>query len=331
LGDYTETIYKSTMKFSLIICGYNEEQNLDLCIQSCLDQNYPKEKYEIIYVDNNSADNSLEIAKKYPIKIFTEKKQGPSEARNKGIKESAGEILLFLDADLKIDSNYLLLCETKTFTDSSTGAGIGKVLPLKETWVSNYLGVSLFEGYPRFRNFKYMYGCPSCNLAIRKSVLNKIGSFQETLTSANGVTRFAEDKEICERIRKSNFNILYNPGTFIFHENNYIFKKLLLTWIKGSRGRANMIRLNKKDPFTLLFKFNIPLLYLACIILFLFCIPIIAYSLVVFAIFSIIILATKALVETGLIFQSIFVKPWMDVLSLIIINISVIYFRWKTY
>ncbi|MBS3072878.1 glycosyltransferase family 2 protein, partial [Candidatus Pacearchaeota archaeon] len=112
---------KSKIKFSLIICGYNEEENLDLCIKSCLNLNYDKKSYEIIYVDNNSKDNSIKTAKKYPIKVFLEKKQGASEARNNGIKESTGEILVFFDADTKITPNYLQRLEN-SLKNKSFGA-----------------------------------------------------------------------------------------------------------------------------------------------------------------------------------------------------------------
>lgn len=316
------------MKFSLIICGYNEENNLDRCIQSCLNQNFSKQQYEIIYVDNNSKDKSFEIANKYPIRVFSETNQGPSEARNLGIKESTGEILLFLDADTKVDPNYLFLCENKTFTDSYIGAGIGKIFPFTKTWISDYLGVSLFEGYPRFNRFKYMRGCPSCNLAIRKSVLERVGYFQKNLFSSCGVTRYSEDKEICTRIRQGGFKILYNPETTIFHENSYTFKKLFSIWVKGSRGRSTMIKLGKKDPFSLLLKYNIPVIYVLLIIVFFIYIPAISFSLFLLGLFCVLFLAYKAYAETGLLFQCIFIKPWMDTISLLIINTSVIYFRW---
>ncbi len=316
------------MKFSLIICGYNEEKNIDACIKSCLEQNYPNDEYEIIYVDNNSKDKSLELAKKYPIICLTEIKQGLSEARNCGINNSKGEILVFLDVDLKLDKDYLKNHE-KTFESKIVGAGGGKVLPIIKTWVSNYLGVSLFEGYPRFLKNKYVRTYPGCNLTIRKSVLKKVGLFKEGLITSEGITRFAEDKDICERIREADFKILYNSKAIVYHKNTYNLKQLIKIWFKGAKGRVAMIKLEKKDPFSLLFKYNLPIfsVFLFSFLLFIN----INLSLAIFLLFIVISFSFsfKLFIETGMFFQSFFIKPWMDIFSILIINFGVVYNKIK--
>ena len=317
------------MKFSLIICGYNEEKNLDVCIQSCLAQNYPKGEYEIIYVDNNSKDASIRTAEKYPIKVLFESKQGLSEARNCGIDISIGDILVFLDGDTKLDADYLKYHED-TFANPNVAAGGGKVLPLIKTWVSDYLGVSLFEGYPRFLKKKLVKTYPGCNLTIRRKVLVEVGPFKEGLITQKGITRFAEDKEICERIRMKGYHIMYNPMPVIYHKNTFSFTKLFLVWIKGSKCRINLIRLGKKDLFSRLFNYNLPLLYLALLLISLLLFFPLFVILILLAIISIGALSLKSSLDTGLIFHGIFIKPWMDSLSLLVINVSIIYFRWKT-
>lgn len=316
------------MRFSIIIAGHNEEDNLDLCFSSCLNQNYDKEDFEIIYVDNNSKDNSIKVAGKYPIVISQEKKLGPSEARNKGIKIAKGEILLFLDADTKLTNGYLANLE-KGFDDRNIGAGGGMVLPLKKTWISSYLGVSLFERYPRYRKNKLVRTHPGCNLAIRRSVLDKIGYFREGLTIKKEINRVSEDKEICERVRKAGYKILYNSKAVIYHENMYRFKDLYRMWTKGTKGRANEVRRGAKDPFTVLLRYNIPLTY--SLLLILSALIKKPLSLTLFIIGSLFIagLCTKAFIETGLFFESFITKPFLDVLSLIIINSSVLGYRIK--
>lgn len=316
------------MKFSIIICGYNEAAHLDTCLSACLKQDYPKDEYEVIYVDNNSTDGSLEIARKYPVKTFVETRQGPSEARNRGIKESWGEILLFLDSDATPCSNYLQVCE-KVFNDNSVGAATGKVLPSVKTWVSDYLGVSLLEGYPRFKKRKNMNACPSCNLAVRKSVIGEVGEFLERLSSGNGVTRFSEDKELCGRIRKAGYFIVYEPEMFVLHENIYKFSKLFGVWMKGSLARVGMITLGKRDGLSLFFKYNLPLLYLVLLILAIFLQPIVFYFLLAGGLVVLIVVCLKSAKETGLLYQSLFIKPWMDLLSVIVVNYEILKLRTK--
>jgi len=68
----------------------------------------PWDKYEIICVNNNSADNSCSIISKYPsVKLIQEKTQGAYIARNAGILASHGDFLVFSDADAVTPRNWL--------------------------------------------------------------------------------------------------------------------------------------------------------------------------------------------------------------------------------
>ena len=83
---------------SIVIPTYNEEKYIERCLKSLVNCKY--EDYEIIIVDGNSSDSTLDIVKKYTNKILIEKKrEGIAPARNKGLKIAKGEIVAFLDAD----------------------------------------------------------------------------------------------------------------------------------------------------------------------------------------------------------------------------------------
>ena len=57
-------------KISVIVPNYNDASKLSECIRSLLDLNYPKEKLEIIIVDNGSTDNSIQVIKKFPVRLL---------------------------------------------------------------------------------------------------------------------------------------------------------------------------------------------------------------------------------------------------------------------
>jgi glycosyltransferase involved in cell wall biosynthesis len=82
------------MKVSIIIPCYNEEKTIEKVIKRI-----PKEVFEIIVVDNNSADKTAEIAKKLEVKVVREKKQGYGYALQRGFKEARGDIIVTLDGD----------------------------------------------------------------------------------------------------------------------------------------------------------------------------------------------------------------------------------------
>lgn len=90
------------MKFSIIVPVYNVEKYLSHCLDSVLNQDF--DDYEIIAVDDESPDHSIDILNEYKkktekLKIIRQKNKGLGGARNTGIKEAKGEYLIFLDSD----------------------------------------------------------------------------------------------------------------------------------------------------------------------------------------------------------------------------------------
>src|SRR3989344_6976071 len=99
------------MKFSFIIPTLNEGEYLEECLKSIKSQNF--NDYEIIIVDSYSKDNTVKIAKKYGAKVLYESKKGPAVARNTGAKKAKGEILIFPDADVRFEKDFLEILEKK--------------------------------------------------------------------------------------------------------------------------------------------------------------------------------------------------------------------------
>jgi glycosyltransferase involved in cell wall biosynthesis len=98
----------SKVKFSIVIPAYNEETGISKSVKSLLNLNYPREQYEIIVVDNNSADKTSLAAKEAGAdKVILETEKGTNFARERGRKEARGEIVAFLDADSEAYSDWL--------------------------------------------------------------------------------------------------------------------------------------------------------------------------------------------------------------------------------
>ena len=94
-------------KVSIIIPVYNGEEYIEKCLLSIFNQTC--DNYEIIVVDDNSSDNSINILEKYidRIKLFRLSKHDPCAVRNYGLSKCNGDRLLFLDMDDTLDSNLL--------------------------------------------------------------------------------------------------------------------------------------------------------------------------------------------------------------------------------
>lgn len=92
-------------KFSIIIPVYNVEQYIERTLQSVFEQTY--KDYEVIVVNDGTKDNSMDIIKKYPVKVVNQKNQGLSVARNNGVEKATGKYILFLDSDDYIEKRLL--------------------------------------------------------------------------------------------------------------------------------------------------------------------------------------------------------------------------------
>ena len=98
------------MLFSIIIPLYNSEKSLKKCLKTIQDQAF--EDFEVILVDDGSTDRSYSICQEYTkqdvrFKTIRQENQGPSAARNEGLRKAAGDYICFIDSDDYISSDYL--------------------------------------------------------------------------------------------------------------------------------------------------------------------------------------------------------------------------------
>jgi glycosyltransferase involved in cell wall biosynthesis len=105
------------MRVSVVIPVYNEEVLIVRCLTAL--QNQTKKAFEIIVVDNNSTDKTVETAKQFPVKVVVEKIQGATPARNTGFNLATGDVIARIDADTTVPKNWIEEIETH-FTDDSS-------------------------------------------------------------------------------------------------------------------------------------------------------------------------------------------------------------------
>ena len=93
-------------KISLVIPAFNEENRIRACLESII-KNSDNKNLEIIVVDNGSTDKTFDIAKSFPeIKVIKENQKGVMHARQRGVNESTGDIIAFIDAENLITQNW---------------------------------------------------------------------------------------------------------------------------------------------------------------------------------------------------------------------------------
>jgi glycosyltransferase involved in cell wall biosynthesis len=87
---------------TIIIPVKNEERNIELCLKSIFEQEYPRKLLEVIIADDSSTDSTVQIAKKYPVKILAHQSSDAEVGKAKAIKIATGELCMYLDADIHL-------------------------------------------------------------------------------------------------------------------------------------------------------------------------------------------------------------------------------------
>ena len=214
---------------SLIVCTYNRDKYLYGALQRIAENGYPVDAYEIVLVNNMSTDNTesecLRFQNDYPdidFRYFVETQQGLSFARNRGIQESRGDTLVFLDDDSYIQPHYLLNLQHRLEAFPDADAFGGKIDPVFESgeapkWLSkwNYSWVSAIgDNVCQFKGKAFPIGA---NMGISKSMLSKIGVFNTELGRSKKNLMGGEEKDLFERIRQQGGNIYYFPDVVVQH------------------------------------------------------------------------------------------------------------------
>ncbi len=213
---------------SIIIPTYNRAKILGITLESCVNQSYPKEQFEIIVADNNSSDNTKQVVeewiKKSPVKIryIFEKEQGAHIARNEAAKVSTGEILYFTDDDMIADKDLLMNIVKVFDMNFNVGVAGGKVLPKWEfdppEWLLKYFkngSLSLIEKSEKLIIAAYDIGIYSCHQAMLKKVLFECGGFNPDIVKEKLIGNGETGLNI--KILEAGYNFAYVGDALSYH------------------------------------------------------------------------------------------------------------------
>ncbi|MBR0065648.1 MAG: glycosyltransferase family 2 protein [Paludibacteraceae bacterium] len=214
-----------------IICTYNRAKYIGNLLESIAANDLPKNEYEILLVDNNCTDNTREICEAFAaahtdvqFRYTTEPEQGLSAAKNHGIKEAQGDIIVYIDDDALVDPWYLRTYAEWFTAHPETIACGGPILPLYETaepeWMTPYTKALLtawmdYGDKPReYPKGRFPGGG---NAAYRKSVFDKVGYFNTALGRKGNSLMGAEEKDIFDKMHSFGMQIMYIPSPVLHH------------------------------------------------------------------------------------------------------------------
>ncbi len=159
------------MKVSAVVIAYNEEKYIEECLISLLNQTEKAD--EIILVDNNSTDKTVEIASKFKeVRIVKEEKQGMIYARNKGFDSAKYEIIARLDSDTRVPKDWIkkIKWNYKNKKIDALGGPV-KFYDLLKPFVTKFFSDAYTYGTSKIYSQKILIGP---NLSLRKDMWEKV-------------------------------------------------------------------------------------------------------------------------------------------------------------
>jgi len=247
---------------SIVIPCLNASGTIERLVESLLAQQLPAGvELEIIAVDNGSTDGTLALLRHLPVRIIKETKRGPASARNTGVRGACGDIIVFLDADMRAAHDHLIAEHLRTL-DERANAGISGGAITHDPEQKSVLAfaenaTALFNWHDRLPARELTFQSAG-NQAFRRALFDELGPWNESLLCL-------EDFEWSQRVVKSGRRIYFNPaaGTYITGRESFsaIMRKFY-TWGLNVRevylpGRTSQVWVFRNHPG--LFWINMPL------------------------------------------------------------------------
>lgn len=288
---YLKNYNKKTKKLkeypmvSILVPAHNEEKVIEKTVESLLLMDYPKDKMELIVINDNSSDNSKSILenikntyRNYNFTIVNTDKsnggKGKSNALNIGYNLSKGEFIAVYDADNTPERTALKYLIETIVPNKDLGAVIGKFRTRnkEKNILTRFINVETlsFQWMVQAGRWQLFNLCtiPGTNFVLRKKAIEELGGWDSKA--------IAEDTEISFRLYKLGYKIKYVPQSVTWEQEPEILKvwiKQRTRWVKGNiyvlmKYLKNIIQHSKsKVIFDISYFFSVYFLFLSSIII----------------------------------------------------------------
>ena len=219
---------KPLPKISIIVPVYNGEETIRTCVEALLGLDYPRDRFEVIVVDNKSTDGTRRIVEAYPVTLLQEAAvQSSYAARNLGVKRSSGDIIAFTDADCVPERGWL-----RAIVAAIEAPDVGGVAGAIEAFradspVERYQARRAIRA-DRAYNHKVLPFAQTANAAYKREVFERIGLFDPTLI-------YGGDLDFSWRMQAAGGQrLVYEALAFVWHRHRTTYKGLFGLYEKNA-------------------------------------------------------------------------------------------------
>jgi glycosyltransferase involved in cell wall biosynthesis len=245
---------------SVVIPCFNAAATLPALLESLAAQTLPRDQFEIIVVDDGSTDSSRELAANVAgVTVLTQSHEGPGAARNLGARRARGELVLYLDSDLRAAPDLLAghLEYHRAHADVAATGGSVKPADLYPplSWIMVDHLCSWFNAHPSVRYSSPPEYLPSLNFCIKKELIARCA-----LTWNAGLEHTGEDVLFCRDLRQAGLALAFLPRATVYHRDRDSMRGYLIHMYRWGfhapyvRGACRTLRygfLFRKTPLQL--------------------------------------------------------------------------------
>ncbi|MGC9309060.1 MAG: glycosyltransferase family 2 protein, partial [Thermoplasmatota archaeon] len=237
------------MLISVVVAVKDERPHIRKCIEALFRQDY--DDYEIIVVDGMSTDGTYqlleELQEEYDFRLLRNPKQNAAAGRNRGIAAAQGGILAFVDGDAVPADDWLSQIQGAFECQDVAGVGGPDLLPGDSIYKSQAIGRVMTSPLARGGQFnpstqhtmdgdaQYVDHIPSCNLALRREVLDDVGLFDEAFVKG-------QDLELNYRIRRAGYRLYYTPCIRVVHYRKQHIRNFARQIYKWAKAKVAIVK-----------------------------------------------------------------------------------------
>ncbi|MFH0884917.1 MAG: glycosyltransferase [Candidatus Micrarchaeota archaeon] len=235
-NDYHKPLKRTgwTPLVSIVMPAFNEEKYIVSSIRTLLDLDYPKDRLELIIVDDGSTDNTYRVAKAFEgknIHVFTKPNSGKGAALNFGLKKATGELVATMDADSFVTRNTIR--ELIPYFSEKDVMAVTPAVKIRESgsWLKEFQRVEYLMILFSRKLLSFIDSVPVTPgpfSMFRREVFDKIGYFDEH--------NLVEDQEIALRIQAANFKIRSSMTADVYTEPPDNMSDLITQRVRWQRG-----------------------------------------------------------------------------------------------
>jgi cellulose synthase/poly-beta-1,6-N-acetylglucosamine synthase-like glycosyltransferase len=187
-------------------------------------QSVPRDHYEVIVVDDGSTDATADIAARYRARVLRQANRGPAAARNRGIAEARGEIILFTDADCAPAPDWIQQMTEPLASPEISGAK-GVYRTRQEDLTARFIQIEYEDRYDYTARHEFVDFVDTYAAGYRRDTLVASGGFDTAFPFAS-----VEDQELSFRLARAGHKMVFRPNAMVYHRHPE-------SWLKYARRK----------------------------------------------------------------------------------------------